>query len=138
MTPVLRVSDVASLAMHAAVLLARGGEGARSVPRMADELGVSADHLAKVLQRLAKAGLVRAGRGRAGGYALARPAAEIRMLEVIEGLEGPLGDDHSCVFGKPLCDGACQFRDLVDGVTRQVRDRLAATTLADAVAGMRA
>lgn len=134
MNPVLRVSDAASLAMHAMVMLARDPEEARSVPQLAAALAASADHLAKILQRLARAGLVRSGRGRNGGYVLARAPAEVRMLDVIEGLEGPLGA-AGCVFGKPLCRGDCLFSDLVDSVTRQVRDRLAATTLADAVAG---
>lgn len=131
MKPILHVSDAASLGMHATVLLAREPGLARSVPQLAAALDVSADHLSKVMQRLAKAGLVAGGRGRTGGYALAKPAGDIRLLDVVEALEGPI-DAPGCLLGKPLCRGTCLFGDLVDSITRQVRERLAALTVADA------
>ena len=50
------------------------------------------------------AGLVRSKRGVGGGYVLARPAAEIRISEILSAVDGPisLGD-----FGEPHQDGAC-------------------------------
>ena len=48
------------------------------------------DHLAKVIQALARAGLVETTRGRGGGVRLAREAGAISLREVIEAIQGPL------------------------------------------------
>jgi Rrf2 family protein len=49
---------------------------------------VPAAYLAKHLQALARAGVVSSGQGPKGGYRLARPAAEITVLEVVDAVEG--------------------------------------------------
>ena len=69
---------------------------------MADGLSASEAHLAKVLQRLAKAGLVTGTRGPGGGFRLTRPAKEISAREVYEAIEGRLQVER-CMVGKPLC-----------------------------------
>ena len=58
MPTVLRISDAAALALHAMVMLAEAPERRMSAKAIASELDASQAHLAKVLQRLAKAGLV--------------------------------------------------------------------------------
>jgi Rrf2 family protein len=45
---------------------------------------------AKILRQLVKAGLLRSARGVNGGFGLAREAAKINLLEIVEGIEGPL------------------------------------------------
>jgi len=68
--------------------------------------------LAKIFQNLNKAGLVRSQRGARGGFTLARPAREISVLNIIEGIEGPLflsdclGKEGNCKRQKicPLYD----------------------------------
>ena len=49
-------------------------------------------YLEQIFQRLRRAGLVASKRGPGGGYALARPAPEVSLREVIEAVEGPLGE----------------------------------------------
>jgi Rrf2 family cysteine metabolism transcriptional repressor len=51
---------------------------------------ISHSYLEQLLSSLRKSGLVQSVRGASGGYRLARPAHEISVLEIIEGLEGPL------------------------------------------------
>ena len=51
---------------------------------------VSPHFLSKVLQQLARAGLVHSQRGSGGGFALAVPAGNVTMLNVVEAIEGPL------------------------------------------------
>jgi Rrf2 family protein len=57
---------------------------------IARRMDVPQDYLAKILKVLAQKKMVRATRGAHGGYALARPAAEVSMLDVIEAVEGPV------------------------------------------------
>jgi Rrf2 family protein len=62
----------------------------RPVPaqRLAELHDVSATYLAKQLQALSKAGLVRSTQGQAGGYVLTRSAADITVLDVVEAVDG--------------------------------------------------
>ncbi len=84
MATTLRISEAATLALHATALI--GSSPTRlSAHEMAERLNVSEAHLAKVLQRLAHAGLVRSVRGPHGGFMLARAGSEITLLEVVRG-----------------------------------------------------
>jgi Rrf2 family protein len=96
---------------------------------VAETLSVSEAHLAKVLQRLARTGLVESVRGPKGGFALARAGEEISLLQVYEAIEGPLEDTH-CLLGEPVCRGdRCILGGLLETVNRQAREYLAGTTL---------
>ncbi|MBI3184240.1 MAG: Rrf2 family transcriptional regulator [Myxococcales bacterium] len=71
-------------------------------------MGAPGEFLAKILKKLAGAGLVLAARGVRGGYALALPAAEISFLDVIEAVEGPVTvnlctDPHGQCHFSPGC-----------------------------------
>ncbi len=128
MAGLVRVTDAASLGLHATVLLASSGARV-STAAMAHDLGVSSAHLAKVLQRLAKAGIVRSERGPRGGFTLARPPGEITLAQVFEAIEGPL-KPAGCLLGVPSCDGtACIFGGVLARVEAEVASYLATTTL---------
>lgn len=128
---VLRITDAATLALHTTALLARVGRESLTVTRMASLLHVSKTHLAKVMQRLAKASLVQGGRGPKGGYKLRRAPGEVTLLEVYEAIEGPLANSD-CLLGEPICNGkACIFGDLPHSIDRQVRKYLSSTRLTD-------
>jgi Rrf2 family protein len=57
---------------------------------VADRQGIPLRYLEQILQDLRRAGLVEAKRGPGGGYALARPAAEVRLSDVVGALDGPV------------------------------------------------
>ena len=59
--------------------------------RIAEDLGIPSELLAKILQRLAKAKLIASVNGPKGGYVLARDPGQIRVSEVLGAIEGPLG-----------------------------------------------
>jgi Rrf2 family protein len=85
----MRVSEHVESALHTCVLLAAAPEGAAlPVRQLAAFHELPAASLAKQLQALAAAGLVSGSAGRTGGYALARPASAIRVLEVVEAVDG--------------------------------------------------
>ncbi len=71
-------------------LAERAGNGAQSAKDVAEASGIPAEMLAKILQKLVKAKLLRSSHGINGGYALARDARSISAFEVIKAIEGPL------------------------------------------------
>lgn len=92
------------LALQAALLLALEPEGSwRRVRELARELDVPATYLAKVLQGLARVGLLATVRGPGGGVRLARPAREISLWDVLSALE-PARAFESCFLGLRRCN----------------------------------
>jgi Rrf2 family protein len=61
-----------------------------SITQVAQAGGIPREFLAKVLRDLVKAGILKVYQGVRGGYALAKPAAKISYLAVIEAVDGPL------------------------------------------------
>lgn len=126
----LKFSEAVSLGLHAMAALAKDPETPRRNVELAERFGSSGNTLSKVLQRLTHAGMLEAVRGPAGGYRLAKAPSEIRLLDVYEALEGPLGK-AGCLLGNPACNGRCILGGMVEEVHEKVRHYLTATTLAD-------
>ena len=75
--------------MHACTLLAAvPPDRALPAAKLAEYHGVPAAYLAKHLQALARAGVLETVKGPRGGYRLARPAADITLLDVVEAIDG--------------------------------------------------
>jgi len=126
---ILKLSDAATLALHTMAFLAGRTNGLISAREIASSLEVSEAHLAKVLQRLARAGMVKSSRGPKGGFALARPADETSLLEVYEAIEGPL-TATTCLLGRETCLGSgCILGGLIAQVNKEVSDQLTQTRL---------
>ena len=135
MPTVLRISDAAALALHAMVMLAEAPERRMSAKAIASELDASQAHLAKVLQRLAKAGLVESVRGRGGGYGLARPARRIKLMDVYQAIEGKLPRTQ-CLMGKRVCKRrVCVMGGLLGTIDTWLRAYLGGTRLSDLASG---
>ncbi|MBN1773503.1 MAG: Rrf2 family transcriptional regulator [Deltaproteobacteria bacterium] len=133
---ILAISDAAALALHTAGLLAADPGRRRPARDLAAALGVSQAHLAKVLQRLAHAGLVHSVRGPAGGFVLRRAPDEVALLEVYEAVAGPLRPSP-CLLGRPVCHArGCVMGDLLRRIDAEFRTYLASTRLS-ALAALR-
>lgn len=65
-------------------------DGVVNARRIAEELGIPGELLAKILQRLAKRRLIRSVNGPKGGYVLARKPGAITVGAVLRAIEGPL------------------------------------------------
>lgn len=135
MESLLRISEAASLGIHAmAYLASTDKEVPQSVALLAGVLSVSEAHLSKVLQRLAKHGLVTSRRGPRGGFVLAREPETIRLLEVYEAIDGPL-TSGTCLLGRAVCaPGACIMGDVLESVHDHVRRYFSTTLLSDMIA----
>jgi Rrf2 family protein len=85
----VKISGGVEWALHCCVVLTAAD---RPVPahRLAELHDVSASYLAKQLQALSRARLVRSTQGQAGGYVLTRSAEEVTVLDVVEAIDGAL------------------------------------------------
>lgn len=128
----LRISEAASLAMHAmAYLASREVPDPVPVSTMSRSLGVSEAHLGKVLQRLARHGYLESRRGPKGGYGMGSGARELTLLKIYEAVDGPLRDS-TCLLEHQVCTGtSCILGSLLESVNSQVREHLSDTTVAD-------
>jgi Rrf2 family protein len=90
--------------------------------------------LAKILQTLAKAGLLISHAGTNGGYALSRPASEISAFEVIRAIDGPLFIT-SCITIHGPCDlvGHCTIKEPLRKVNDSIKDLLSGIKVADLI-----
>jgi Rrf2 family transcriptional regulator, iron-sulfur cluster assembly transcription factor len=96
------------------------------------------DFMAKIFQKLVRAGILRSARGRGGGFALARPSHEITLMHIVEAMEGPQLMDE-CVVGLEKCNDTmpCPQHDLYKPIRQRLKDYLNTTTLADLAASLR-
>jgi Rrf2 family protein len=124
------ISDAASLAMHAMAVIASRKDPA-SARDISGRLGVSENHLAKVLQRLARSGLVTSTRGPRGGFTLAKKSGAITLLDVYEAIEGPL-KDKACLMRKKTCNKKlCILGDSMETMWGIFRKHLNSTRISD-------
>jgi Rrf2 family protein len=117
-----KLSKKADYALIAVKHLAtHGREGACSAGDIAEAYGISAPLLAKVLQKLAKGGLVLATHGSSGGYQLARDPRSMTALEVISAIDGPLlitscTTNHGECYQSPTCTVREPLRRVNDSI----------------------
>lgn len=130
-------SNAAEYAIRALTQLALSeGESGQPRPRPVKELaereGIPQHFLGKVFQTLVRAGILSSLRGPHGGFALARPAAQITLYEIVQAIDGtdPL---ERCVIGLAGCSDAhpCPHHARWKPVRDQIRQYLQGTTLAD-------
>ncbi|HET6463134.1 MAG TPA: Rrf2 family transcriptional regulator [Candidatus Krumholzibacteria bacterium] len=102
-------------ALRALVYLAeRNSPGPVLVREIADASGVPRQSLAKILHALRNQGLVRSTKGPGGGYQLARPGDTMRVVDVIEAVDGHIELRKACVLGLDQCTdlAPCALHDV--------------------------
>ena len=96
-----------------------------------DDTDLPAPFVAKVLRELVGAGLLTSSKGRGGGYALAKPAEKIGLIDIVEAIDGK---DHCnrCVVGLSACNDKqpCPQHDSFMPVRANIANYLKGTTLA--------
>jgi Rrf2 family transcriptional regulator, cysteine metabolism repressor len=91
---VISVTSKSRYAVVAMAELARsGGDGPVPLAQIAERRGMPLQFLEQLFSTLRRGGLLSSQRGVKGGYSLARPADEITVLEVVQALDGRLGDE---------------------------------------------
>lgn len=128
MSKIVTLSEAASIALHAMVMIARTDEKL-NVGKISEFIDSSKHHVAKVMQRLAKENFVASNRGPSGGFVLKKDPSEITLLAIYEAIEGKVsiqncpGDKANCPFG------GCLLGDLSHNMTKEFKDYMESHTL---------
>lgn len=129
----MQLTTQTDYALRTLMFLATRTERA-TVAEVATLFGISANHVAKVVNLLSRSGYVRSSRGIGGGIELALTPSEIRIGDVIERMEGDLhllgcvGTDDSC-----LIHSFCKLKGVLSEAERIQKEYLNSVTLADVV-----
>ncbi len=127
----LRLSKKADYALIAMKHLAmRPDSDSVSAREIAEQYDIPIELMAKVLQRLARRGLLASHQGTRGGYRLGRAAAAISVADVIQAIDGPL-TVTACSSDSENCDqyGKCSVRDPLWRIKDRILAALATCSL---------
>src|SRR5260221_6114373 len=125
-------SRSAEYAIRASVHLAQVPDGRYAmVKQIAAEEEIPAHFLAKILQQLARKGMLRSNKGPTGGFSLRIPADEVRLLDIVEALDG-LSEYEKCASGLAECtdDMPCPLHDSWKALRSRIMDYLWRNTIA--------
>lgn len=133
----MKISAVEEYGLRCLLQLARAQSSERlmSAEEIALAEGLSVAYVEKILSQLRKVGLIKSVRGMYGGYQLARPAAQIRVGDLVRGVDGDFfsdicqnfaGNQNTCVHS-----GGCSVRPVWLMVARHVYRILDNLSLAD-------
>jgi FeS assembly SUF system regulator len=129
------VVTMSAAARHCGSAQLVGADGKKrlrvSAAQLAEETGLPAPTVQKLVSKLTAAGLLRSSRGAGGGLKLARPAAAITLADIIEAVEGPIALTPCVDSGKHDCgmEGACTVRPHWGVVNAAMRGALAGVPL---------
>jgi len=129
----LRLTKKADYGLMALKYLAEQADGsAHSAKDIAEAYHIPPQLLAKILQTLARAGLLVSHAGTNGGYALARNAKDISAFEVIRAIDGPLFIT-SCITIHGSCDlaGHCTIKEPLRKVNDSIKELLSGISISD-------
>lgn len=128
MSRLISLSEAASIAIHSMVLIAKN-EGRSNVVFISETMGFSRHHVAKVMQKLVKSGLLKSNRGPAGGFTICKPLNEITLLSIYETIEGKISE-HECFMEYHTCPfKACLMGNVVNDMTKVLIEYMGDKTL---------
>lgn len=129
----MRLTAFTDYGLRMLMRIASAPDRAFSTAELAEEFGLSRNHLAKIMQRLAGAGLIQTRRGGGGGAELARPASEIRLGTIIRLLEEgqPLVECLSADGGVCTLTPRCRLKARLRSAEIAFLSELDQSTLAD-------
>ena len=130
----MRLTHLADYAVVLMTAAARYPAGARlSATELSADTGVPLPTAQKLMGQLAASGLLTSARGASGGFALARPAGDISLADIVEAVEGPIAltmcadaNNHECVL-----DAHCRVKPHIGIVGNAVRGALGAVRLTE-------
>lgn len=126
-------SQTTEYAIRAVIDIATRPEGEQVLAsHLGESLHIPTHYLSKILQQLVRARVLSSVRGRNGGFRLARPAAKIKLRDIVAPFED-LRKCEECILGQPVCSdaGACPLHDFWGDVRERYLHELDTKTLED-------
>ncbi len=119
------VTREADYAIRCVLYLSKESERVASVNEISEHMYIPRSFLAKILQRLARTGIVKSTQGVKGGFQLAKKPKEINLLEVIEAIQGPSAM-NVCAVEKRICNlsNSCTVHSIWVKMRDEVEKRL--------------
>jgi Rrf2 family protein len=128
MSKLVSLSEASSIAIHGMVLIAKN-QGNTNVNTIAETMGFSRHHVAKVMQKLVKSGYLKSSRGPSGGFFIIKPLESISLLDIYETIEGKM-IDHDCFMEYHTCPfKACLMGDVINDIVLNLKNFMSERTL---------
>lgn len=129
----MRLTSFTDYGLRMLMRMGSAPERAFSTAELAEEFNLSRNHLTKIMQRLAKAGLVQTRRGGGGGAILAVAPEEIRLGDVVRMLEDgqALVECFGSGGGECTIDERCRLKSRLRVAEMAFIDNLNRSTIAD-------
>ena len=133
----MRLKAFTDYSLRVLIHVATAPEGHATIGAVARAYEISEHHLVKVVHLLGREGFLVNSRGRGGGLRLARPAAQIRVGDVVRAMEGddPLVECFDAVNNHCSISGACGLAGVLAGAFAAFQAHLDCYTLQDLVTG---
>jgi Rrf2 family protein len=122
-------------AVRALIYLADNkNEGIVSVPELVDELGITRPFLRKIMQLLAKAGVIESYKGNKGGFRLIKKPDDVYLIDLVEIFQGDFSLNE-CLLNKDICPNKdnCILKDRVDDIEEKIRLELKSIDLSSLI-----
>ena len=132
MQNIIHLSEAAAIGLHSMAVITLSNKS-MNVHEIAEKIGSSKHHVAKIMQRLNKKGFVSSTRGPKGGFVLNKPTNEISLLDIYESIESKI-EIASCPANKEVCPfGKCLIGDITNKLKQELIDFLSSKKLSDYV-----
>jgi len=135
----MKITAPEEYGLRCMLLFARNKPGqSLTLPEISEKEGLSLPYTGKLIMILKKAGLLKAVRGRNGGYILAQAPDKIKLDEIFAALGDKLYGPHHCNrYGKDNCvhSGRCRVASIWSFFDHYIQTVLSQLTLADVAAG---
>jgi len=127
---IVHISDASMLAIHALLYLAQHRDKRVQTKEIAEKLGTSENHLAKVMQTLVKKGYITSVKGPAGGFTLAAKPETLSIRAIIETIDGTLYAEY-CPFSMSCNPDNCILGKEFQNLSRKMVQLLENRTIKD-------
>ena len=122
-------------AIRAVCHIAHLAPGSRAqVKEISEALDIPPAFLSKILQDLAKKGILTSSKGPGGGFQLNCSPSDTSLYSLVQAVEGPI-PEGDCILGLSLCadDTKCPIHDTWKDIQDSFRDRMMSTSILDVV-----
>lgn len=130
MPKVINFSNAMTIGMHSLIILARENKPMNAI-QLSERIGSTKFHVAKVLQRLVKDGMLSSMRGPTGGFSLTKDPTEITVFNIYRSIEGEIDYDE-CTHTNPVTPiDKCIRETIVKKMTEDFVNYMKDHTVAD-------